>query len=810
MPQTNITTWLEFALQQMAAESYLDGINRQDNQAVIDRLVAGNNAPGVSSPNPGATRFVNLTSLSNASQIIGSAQAFVAHYQIVDHHANDATGFSATLMRNNQTGEYTLSFRSTEYKNQVDGGDYERDGANGLFLTGADGEIVTKGFALGQLAAMEDYFNDLKQGLKADGSVDATLQAFFANGGKINVTGYSLGAHLATVFTEMHAAEVIHTYTFNGPGRGTFNVTLSDEAAEAQRMQQMISKLTLVLLNPDAGLSTPRPPDDQLPFGYILAKNAQQADPTFNPFAAGNTASVYNDARYLWAKEVVSAQFGPLSSGAADIARTDGAFSLITQIVGHASQGDTEYVANSGNHAAETRVFIEDQPNLDGFGGFFGANGDFGTTHSITLIVDSLATQELFQTVAPTLTQPEVEAVMSASSNERATGFTVGSSGTAEAKSLEHAVDALRRLFLPGPVSETTADPATGGFGNLANRNTFYTNMAAVKAAVIAQQSQNVTFNIQNLTDPSVTLAVLSGTADTDTDQGLAYRYALKELNPFAIVANTPQANEALYASHNDQGQLDRFNLADGTGSLTSQYLTDRALFLAEKIALNQLDQDTTTRSIHFQDVASTYEIKTPLTLALAQREFLFGSDTLDTLTGGSKDDRLYGGGSVDVLIGNAGRDYLEGNGGSDRLEGGAGADNMIEGAGNDTYLVDDLGDQVLEVGDHGTTDTVESSVTFSLAGTTVEHLTLTGTANLNGTGNELDNEITGNSGINRLDGQGGTDHLLGGLGNDVLIGGMGDGDLLEGGAGFDTYLYNAGDESDRIERDVVKLALTS
>ena len=33
-------------------------------------------------------------------------------------------------------------------------------------------------------------------------------------------------------------------------------------------------------------------------------------------------------------------------------------------------------------------------------------------------------------------------------------------------------------------MTETAADPATGGFGNLTNRNTFYTNIAAVKTAL--------------------------------------------------------------------------------------------------------------------------------------------------------------------------------------------------------------------------------------------------------------------------------------------------------------------------------------
>jgi Ca2+-binding RTX toxin-like protein len=158
--------------------------------------------------------------------------------------------------------------------------------------------------------------------------------------------------------------------------------------------------------------------------------------------------------------------------------------------------------------------------------------------------------------------------------------------------------------------------------------------------------------------------------------------------------------------------------------------------------------------------------------------------------------------------MGNGGRDYLEGNGGSDRLEGGAGADTMLGGAGNDTYLVDDAGDQVIEVGDNGN-DTVESSVTFSLVDTTVETLTLTGTNDLNGTGNDLNNTITGNDGVNRLKGEDGTDHLIGGLGNDILSGGTGDNDLLEGGAGFDSYIYHAGDGTDRIEDNVLNLVLT-
>jgi len=206
MSQSNISIWLRFAQQQIAAESYLHDININDPAAVAAALVRGNNRQGF--PEGGFTRLVQI-----------QAQQFVQRYQILDHHANDATGFSATLMRDTQTGEYTLSLRSTEFKPAILGGDKERDALQ------ADADIALHGFAFGQLAAMEEYFARLKQGVKSDGTIDPTLQAFFATPGHaINVTGYSLGGHLATVFTELHYNDndiaFGHTYTFNGAGRG--------------------------------------------------------------------------------------------------------------------------------------------------------------------------------------------------------------------------------------------------------------------------------------------------------------------------------------------------------------------------------------------------------------------------------------------------------------------------------------------------------------------------------------------------------------------------------------------------------------
>ena len=64
---------------------------------------------------------------------------------------------------------------------------------------------------------------------------------------------------------------------------------------------------------------------------------------------------------------------------------------------------------------------------------------------------------------------------------------------------------------------------------------------------------------------------------------------------------------------------------------------------------------------------------------------------------------------------------------------------------------MDNTGDVVTENANEGT-DTVQASVTYTLAAN-VENLTLTGTGNINGTGNTLDNVIIGNSGNNVLTG---------------------------------------------------------
>ena len=170
----------------------------------------------------------------------------------------------------------------------------------------------------------------------------------------------------------------------------------------------------------------------------------------------------------------------------------------------------------------------------------------------------------------------------------------------------------------------------------------------------------------------------------------------------------------------------------------------------------------------------------------------LFGNGGNDTLSSGSGNDSLAGGGGNDALSGGAGNDTLVGGEGNDALSGGSGNDSLVGGAGDDVFGVDSSGDVVVEGADQGS-DRVDASISFVL-GSHFEDLTLTGTSNLSGTGNELANAITGNAGNNLLTGLGGNDTLLGNAGDDTLLGGAGN-DSLRGGAGDDSMVGGTGDD---------------
>jgi Ca2+-binding RTX toxin-like protein len=179
---------------------------------------------------------------------------------------------------------------------------------------------------------------------------------------------------------------------------------------------------------------------------------------------------------------------------------------------------------------------------------------------------------------------------------------------------------------------------------------------------------------------------------------------------------------------------------------------------------------------------------------------YLSNYDDVALSQGGN--DVLWGFDGNDVLDGGAGNDVIHGGDGNDTLTGGADLDTLAGGSGDDSYVTDGS-DKIIEHANHGS-DTVYSSGTCTLA-VNVENLVLSGSGNINGTGNRGDNFITGTSGKNTLRGERGADSLAGNGGDDVLIGGAGR-DTLSGGNGRDTFTFAAVSDSGRtqLQADVI------
>ena len=195
--------------------------------------------------------------------------------------------------------------------------------------------------------------------------------------------------------------------------------------------------------------------------------------------------------------------------------------------------------------------------------------------------------------------------------------------------------------------------------------------------------------------------------------------------------------------------------------------------------------------------VRLAYNVAVPTLIDLTSA---YGGNVENVQVTGTGLFNLTGNASANALTGNGSNNILIGNAGNDTLDGGLGADSMTGGLDDDTYVIDNLGDTIVEnPGEGSDTVRINRSIELNLFNSTfsseIENVVLTGVAALNATGDIGANRLTGNSAANVLNGGAGNDTLTGNAGNDLLNGGANN-DAMDGGAGNDTYVVDSDTDS--------------
>jgi Ca2+-binding RTX toxin-like protein len=138
----------------------------------------------------------NIDALIDAGMSNKQAQEFAARYTEVVAQYNDLlSGFSATVFKSS-SGQLTLAIRGTD---QVPGAD-----------TDDDLNILANGVAQQQITELYDWWSAAR--------LSGDLATALAGDPVIDVTGHSLGGHLAMAFGSLFAEQTGSVTVFNAPG----------------------------------------------------------------------------------------------------------------------------------------------------------------------------------------------------------------------------------------------------------------------------------------------------------------------------------------------------------------------------------------------------------------------------------------------------------------------------------------------------------------------------------------------------------------------------------------------------------------
>ncbi len=765
-------TYLKYANLQMAAES-LFGITASDSPGSTSTTM---DVASLQSGNGRASLFTS----SQATNFLS-----VEGWTVVEHKSNTATGFSGTLFRNAQTGELVLSFRSTEF---VDDAARDNQATNAMEIqpfgwafgqiddmetwfsslrasgkVDAGAQITVTGYSLG--GHLATAFNLLHAGdLTAFGAPLISAAYTFNGAGVGQLTTGTLGQAIAefhSVRTQDNAWRFVTTVAQN------LYIKWVGQLNGSAGSEQRSTALNEVIAVKNGLLAAPEPDSLKLAEVELLQQAISRGNTVYaeslrvnagipSGGATGSARAVdpsqvaaigldYQLAVLLAARNTSSYRTGvvDLTYDSATHARAQGGLLPRTYDVFGATQPSA--VSNSQVHyGLATPVYIEDQPlyrgNLLGIAWESAqyldlkllapdfASNDFGDTHSLVLLVDSLSVQATMAKLDASFGSSTARSIFIAAGWQSASELAF-TQGRAEGDTLESVVNALAAYFgivgapLKGnPTGNTWAVLADAG--GYSGRDSLHVRLKAIQDSALYQSlAEKVVF--RPITVESAANLATQAKARVDFQTCVA----LQTLSPFVMDpagADGQTALDSLWQSNTWSEQhlawvADKaaLNAGQEVENFTDQYLTDRASLLQSIVIRNTLniangsaigssavpiDRILDMRYFEPQSAtATTLTVWNPAgngaSNALSTRPhqlIAFGTDGGDPIIGTDETkfgDHLYGGGGNDTINGLNGDDYIEGGTGNDVIGGGQGADTLMGGAGDDTLVGGDNSD---------------------------------------------------------------------------------------------------------------------
>ena len=361
-------------------------------------------------------------------------------------------------------------------------------------------------------------------------------------------------------------------------------------------------------------------------------------------------------------------------------------------------------------------------------------DNDFGDTHSIVLLTDSLATQELLQQLDSNFSYDKFKPIFKLASNIKSRkGITNDYQGIAEGDALENIINSISNI-LNIKTTHLFGNILGGTWADIKDRNTLHKTLKEISDE-IEKKGVGGKFNITDSNN------ITPDKARND----FGYFLALKQLSPVVLSTenNTETFWKESWPADYEAWQNDKFTdnwINDKKGILDVKNLFYNNNYSSNRIVANlhvdndgnisvdkpkndDLDgvkNDITTRYINYLsekffglptynfeliDKENNFSVEvstgssslnnnyfgTIKKYTDLKRSVQFGSATGDTLTGYNGQDHLYGSAEADTLEGKEGDDYLEGKEGHDTYK------LTSNGNGVDT-IFDSDGDGVLEV----------------------------------------------------------------------------------------------------------------